>query len=341
MTKKVALVDIDGCLVQNGKLNKALAERLKNHDQIILFTQRSRFLQITQLPAHILNPVPGHDIDSTCDAVKQLTEYLGKKVLVSTSVDLYFGNPTEYYNNVLADFETRLADDLRKNDIEFNMAGFNDEVREECSIIKQALNIPDDLNVSPSSYYPEGKTDQYKHLVEGLSVLLDTDEQIEIDYFDDRPENFKEILREQNLSIRPNCQLVLPSYIVPFDTYKQHFSVPENEKANTVNLVHRLDTIQNLKQYKINRDLEQQQQKSDFHGKWASFFKRDHANANIKISAANKAIAILSGGEGIDISLNELKALKDKRLQVALGEFITEIEDYYNASQDSSKKLSQ
>lgn len=102
MVDKIALVDIDGCLVQDGKLNMALVERLKSegYNQIALFTQRSKFMLYEKLS----NGIPSDTtLYYTPDIVEALEKH-GLPVKVSTSVDHYVGEPLQYYDE-LAKFE--------------------------------------------------------------------------------------------------------------------------------------------------------------------------------------------------------------------------------------------
>lgn len=102
MVDKIALVDIDGCLVQDGELNMALVERLKSegYHQIALFTQRSKFMLYEKLR----HGIPSNTtLYYTPDIVAAL-EKQGLSVKVSTSVDHYVGEPLQYYDE-LAQFE--------------------------------------------------------------------------------------------------------------------------------------------------------------------------------------------------------------------------------------------
>lgn len=102
MVDKIALVDIDGCLVRDGELNMALVERLKSegYDQIALFTQRSKFMLYEKLS----HGIPSNTtLYYTPDIVEALEKH-GLSVKVSTSVDHYVGEPLQYYDE-LAKFE--------------------------------------------------------------------------------------------------------------------------------------------------------------------------------------------------------------------------------------------
>lgn len=104
MVDKVALVDIDGCLVQDGKLNMALVERLKSggYDNIALFTQRSKYMMYYRW---MRGESPSESpLFLTPDIVEALAKE-GLNVTVSTSVDHCFGAPLAYYDGQLAPFE--------------------------------------------------------------------------------------------------------------------------------------------------------------------------------------------------------------------------------------------
>ncbi|WP_454782181.1 hypothetical protein [Legionella sp. WA2022007384] len=97
--KKVALVDIDGCLLINGKLNLDLVKLLRegDYDEIILFTQRSKFVQSLNIPNQIM---AGNELKTTEDAVTHLSEALGRPVKVSTSVDFMLVKPLAYFDEL-------------------------------------------------------------------------------------------------------------------------------------------------------------------------------------------------------------------------------------------------
>ncbi|KTD64593.1 Rho GTPase (Miro-like) [Legionella santicrucis] len=64
-----------------------------------------------------------------------------------------------------------------------------------------------------------------------------------------------------------------------------------------------------LEQYVANRESEKKDSGSEYNSIWARLFTPD-ASASIKISAANKAIQILNGEQGIIMSSKEMAALK-------------------------------
>ena len=194
--KKVALVDIDNCLLQNGALNIALVERLKSdgYDEIILFTQRSKFIQEGQLFYHVND---GHNgLVSTPDILQALSEQGLPDVKVSTSVDQYHGQPTEYYHrdsDGLGAFESRWLAALRKQEEHVDRSSFTLEKNKEIEGVRASLRLS--LDAHPNSFYPRGKVDQYQHLLkEKLLRDIPEGQQLQVDYFDDSGSNIFEIM---------------------------------------------------------------------------------------------------------------------------------------------------
>lgn len=207
ITMKVAFVDIDGCLVSDGKLNNRLVERLQEYDEIILFTQRSKYFQIQQIPrAFILRDTPPEEsaIVNTPDAVNALENVIPKRVRVSTSIDFTFGDPTAYYETVLGPFESALKEELKAKGDKFDRDRFNQMVQPETLALRSCLNT--DENIPVDVLYPRDKVGQFESLASFLPYLLNVDsEQISIDYYDDSIQNLEEV-KETNPK---NTQLFL------------------------------------------------------------------------------------------------------------------------------------
>ncbi|KTC68288.1 hypothetical protein Lbir_2890 [Legionella birminghamensis] len=337
MPKKVALVDIDGCLVQDGKLNLALVEKLKQYDEVILFTQRSKFIQKKNANNWLMLDLhKGNNILITPDAADQLSALLGKNVKVSTSVDRFFGKPLAYYESELKPFEQNLKAALRGEVDEIDFSPIQAEVDKESPVLRELLRQGDD--VSAGSFYPKDKVDQYVTLTGALPALLDTDEEIVIDFFDDHPENLQEIIDHKHLPIKPNCFIVAKQHISTLSSFNQHkSSAPNDTEAVARGAV--TDTIASLRNYKKDRYDEWQQTGSEYKSNWAAIFKHQVGSARNKISAVDKAIQILSGVEEVKVSAAELKALKDGRVKELLGNSIDRIEEYMNEQHSHSKGL--
>lgn len=164
----VAMEDIDGCLVieKNGEkiLNPALIAHLQQGDyqQIILFTQRSKFMRYEDCFKHDpLDPEksPPTALSTTPEIVDALTRSLraalGKNVdkiiQVSTSVDAVFGQALAYYPQ-LADFERdyqKLRSEYQQGDIDqatylAEERVFKIDVLQELQDIARSLS-PDDI----------------------------------------------------------------------------------------------------------------------------------------------------------------------------------------------------
>ncbi|VEG89946.1 hypothetical protein [Legionella spiritensis] len=337
---KIALVDIDGCLVQNRTLNSALVEKLKQYDDVVLFTQRSKFLQIGQISrAYALSDVPvtADSIITTHDAVEKLSNALGKRVKVSTSVDPYFADTARqgYYVDELSDFERRLKTNLEDNKLRPDflekmqnfLQPFNEEVEEEADALRKKLEK--DERDAPDTFYPQGKVEQYKYLLE----CLPDDEDIEIDYFDDSPSNLDEITQEKALSIRPNCLLVAGRYACSLEQFKAIYGERvDKHDIDFESKVHTVQTIEDLQDYAQTRRNEKAQStnNSEYHTIWARLFSSPKRSATTKINAAEKAIRILQGDEGVTMSAHEMAALEEGRLKNTIGPMIGAVKSYKN-----------
>ncbi len=297
--KKIALVDIDGCLIQNGKLNLDLVKKLQEYDEVILFTQRSKYIQTGQLPRHYFSNPDSTSIVTTPQAVDALQERTHKTVRVSTSLDPYFGEPTEYFERELRSFESRMQKALIAHvavhpDDPFERGTFNDEYESEVSSVRKALKQEE--NVPPDRFYPIGKVEQYIHLTKSLQ----SSSECSIDYFDDRSANMQEILDAGDmLPITPQCILV--------DKHNLQLFVPHAPDDKHPSIKAFNDYIK-ARQDEVNSSGGKQ-----YHTIWARLFKPDVSAAN-KISAAEKCIHLLSGKQDVSFSKEELKALQDKRL---------------------------
>lgn len=272
MTKRVAFVDIDGCLVIGGKLNHALVEQLKSYDEVILFTQRSKFLQIGQITrAYLLSEDVKEDtIVNTPDAVDALSQAIKKPVKVSTSVDQYFGAPTEYYETSLKVFEQDLKEEAQKKDPD--LKAFNKRVTEEAGTIKKHLNITDE-RASPETYYPQGKVEQCQGIMVHLPRLLGTEEDVTVDFFDDSKRNHTEIIDsdDKDLPKKPNCMVVSGSYICPIAKFHEQYGKDADPRDPKIHDQLQKDPIAKLSQYIADREQERSTSKSEFKSKWAEF----------------------------------------------------------------------
>ncbi|MCE3044297.1 hypothetical protein [Legionella sp. 16cNR16C] len=336
MTKKVALVDIDGCLIQDGKLNLALAEKLKAYDEVILFTQRSKYIQTIQ--ANIWrggDPVTENDILVTPDAVDKLSALLGKQVKVSTSVDRFFNSPLSYYETELKPFEQNLKKALIEQGEDLNLAPFREVVTQEEVVVRQLLAQAPEVNAA--DFYPKGKVEQFVTLTGALPTILKTDEEIEVDFFDDHPDNLQEIIDHPHLPIKPNCFVVANHHVSTLSSFNKHQS---NNISRTEAVIRGefSDIINNLQSYKQARADEWKKSGSEYGSNWARIFKHEVGSARNKISAVDKAIQILSGVEGVEVSAGELKALKDGRVKEYLGDKINLIESYINEQQNANTR---
>lgn len=222
----VALVDIDGCLVVNGKLNPAVVKQLREggYDEIILFTQRSKFLQIGQISRAYLLGVPPEAgvIVTTPDAVAALEQELGKTIRVSTSVDQFFGGATEYYGakDGLAEFESDIKAESSSKGMDAQLSPFNLQATIEAEFIREKLrsdpNLGENLQLDAdtrdtAALYPKGKVKQYQHLLEGLPTILSVENlnDTTIDFFDDRAGNLNEVFYDKHVIKPPNRLMVV------------------------------------------------------------------------------------------------------------------------------------
>jgi hypothetical protein len=325
MTKRVALVDIDGCLVQNGKLNMALVKKLQEYDEIILFTQRSKYIQTMQASIWRADPINPKDILITPDAVEQLSKALSKPVKVSTSVDRFFGSPLKYYDRQLKDFEIQLKDRLIEHGEMLSLDGFERQYREsEVPIIRKLAHAA--AGADPSTFYPRGKVEQYVSLTGQLPAILDTREEITVDFFDDHPENLQEIMDHEHLPIEPTCYVVGGKHMCTLEDYNH--KRPQGE-LNTQRCVMHIEEHNKIEaaidKLKAHKKLlaEQPAGRTD---KLMSFF-HVHASVNQQISAIDKAIQILSGAD-VDLSERDLRILKQQPIKKILGDLMLKVDEY-------------
>lgn len=215
MTKKVALVDIDGCLIINGQLNMTLVNKLKQYDEIILFTQRSILMQYKNMQPYVTGLLETEDkLLTTFQVVEALQKELKKPVRVSSSLDQVFGFPLEYYEKKIKPYEEAyLNDDPNANAM---MMREIDAVWE-----KSHPGEKRGPEISPGTFYPEGKINQYVLVHAYLkSQQKFAKTPFTVDYFDDSRENLAEILGDQHQEeTKPSCKLVMGSEIINFDTY--------------------------------------------------------------------------------------------------------------------------
>ncbi|KTD61485.1 Dot/Icm T4SS effector [Legionella santicrucis] len=247
---KIALVDIDGCLVQKGQLNSNIVKRIKeeNYDQVILFTQRSKYIQSLQLPSKfLLNDEGG--IITTEEAVKKLEEQLnGKKVKVSTSVDEFFGEPCNYYEAELKKFEQDFRKEYKENGDNANKAPFVCDANEELTQIRTKKGISE-VNQDPYSYFPQGKVEQYQFLINRLHQT-NSSENLAVDFFDDHIDNLKEVDQSKNINIKPNCFHVTEKQIKSLHIVNQYEHFTDQQSKGRFHLFEATADI--IKSYKNN-----------------------------------------------------------------------------------------
>jgi hypothetical protein len=327
MVKKVALVDIDGCLIESRKLNYALVEQLKSYDEVILFTQRSIYLQSGQIPrAYLLDNPPGHDdIVNTPDLVNALNAILPRPVKVSTSVDHIFGRPTQYYEMTLRSFEEDLKDHAQhaRNDEEYKQPfDLQEKYSSEIETVRNHFKKPEHEN--PSNFYPQGKIEQCQALLIELPALLENEDSFEIDFFDDNIDNLTEVMnaKDNQLSHKPRCILVSSAYICPVEQFRAKYSNDFDSRNRTNKQLLQNDPIAKLAQYIVSRETERQQSKSEFGSGWAQLFTPNRGNATTKINAARQGIRILQGEKDVHLTSDELAALKHRRLKSNIGDSI-------------------
>lgn len=115
MPNKMILVDIDGCLLQQGQLNTALVAKLKRLQQkgysIYLFTQLNAGVLIEKIN-RALSIDPEARLNESIRTIAQVLAALKNQgldpVQVSTSTDLFDGEPCRYYDNTIHAFEEAL-----------------------------------------------------------------------------------------------------------------------------------------------------------------------------------------------------------------------------------------
>ncbi|KTD78347.1 hypothetical protein [Legionella waltersii] len=200
-TKRIAFVDIDDTIIKNGKLNQEVVEKLKdgNYDQIILFSQRSRQVQVENLKHRYfyVQNSNSNELITTSQVVDALTNELKPKkpIKVSSSADTAFGKPMEYYKSKLKSFEDKLFKAF-SNQKELGMeapdiSAFKKEIEEDEEAIKKRFGE-----------HPLTKEEQYKSLAESLGP------DVEIDFFDDSYANLKGVYNDPTIEKKPNLYSV-------------------------------------------------------------------------------------------------------------------------------------
>lgn len=302
MTRRIALVDIDGCLLQEGKLNAELIERLKGYDEVILFTQRSKLVQKTNINAAFYLAGPGNaqaeskttePLIITPDIAAALEKILKKPIRVSTSLDHLIGQrkPLEYADQV-GDFERRFLEVLKKEDSKKTDARddtFDAELEREVQSVRNGVGA--DSKMQPQQVYPMGKVEQYVALA---SLWKDCS----VDYYDDNNKNLDEILAaaaQSRLRIIPNCILVEKHRMVPHETIS-----PERQEAASAFIVY----------IKSRQNEEKQNQKKIGKG-ISKLFTPEKRTGAVKISAAEKCVLRLAG-KPVDFTRAELESLHIK-----------------------------
>ncbi|KTD49432.1 hypothetical protein Lrub_0531 [Legionella rubrilucens] len=328
MTKKVALVDVDGCILHENKLNQALVEQLREYDEIILFTQRSVYLQRGQIPRkYQLSGVNEGDLVNTPDVVEKLGAALGKTIRVSTSIDPFYkdGKPMQYFDDVLKGFENELkkAAGSVKHGEDFKLpATLSKQYDEEITLVWDGVEKKESMKKEdPASFYPQGKVEQFDHLRRALFGMLETDD-LEITYFDDSLDNLLEVAEAtKEIKNPPQCLVVREAYISPLNKWQVDY--PDNPKKVSQKLQSELQetSLAKLCNYVVLREGERRVSHSEYNSSAARFFAFDSRSATVKISAAKKAIKILQGCDDAQYVLNdnELAALQQGRLKDTIG----------------------
>ncbi|VEB32280.1 Dot/Icm T4SS effector [Legionella sainthelensi] len=283
--KEIALVDIDGCILQDGKLNEDLLKKLiqGNYDQIILFTQRSKFLQVTNLKHH-----QDSHLKTTEDVATELSRRLDKEVKVSTSVDTMFGAQFNYFDK-LKSFERKFLKfmnaneklithesheseirriknrkDLTENDSAKLIAqeqmqllpeaelqklkAFKNEIDEEIAAEKKIIR--DYTNANPSyrtndpDSYPKSKVLQFKDLCDELTKEGD---EIKVDYYDDSYANLDEI-EPDNIPL--NRYMVQKGKMTKYEDVKENMHRIRNDIDI---LIHQYERL--VKKFELHLDL--------------------------------------------------------------------------------------
>lgn len=231
--KKVAFVDIDGCLLIDGQLNPALVEKLKGYDQVILFTQRSKMVQLINLGLKASAHKEGEKV-LTSDIRKALQEQLGKEIHLSSSVDSAMRREPMAYVQDIEAFETKLYPLLLKKadaakelipkeqgELERELERCHDEARDEAKRVAppSAGYTSEELESRAHEFYPEGKQEQYKTLRQAL-VVANPLEEIQIDFFDDSEANAEEV--KESLK-NGDCTFIVGAggYIEPLTTFQK------------------------------------------------------------------------------------------------------------------------
>ncbi|QRN03882.1 hypothetical protein GH742_08350 [Legionella sp. MW5194] len=327
MTKKVAFVDIDGCILHGNRLNQALVEQLREYDEVILFTQRSVYLQMAQIPhKYQLSGVEEGDLVNTPDVVDELGKVLGKRIRVSTSIDPYYknGKPMQYFDDVLKGFEDELkkAAGSVKQGEKFKLpAPLVEQYNEEITLVWDGVEKTDSIKKEdPASFYPQGKVDQFNHLSQALPDLLETHD-FEITYFDDSLHNLYEVAKETKGNMNPpRCLVVREAYISPLNNWQVDYS-GQRDVSRELQSQLQETSIAKLCKYVVLREGERRESNSEYNGATARFFALDSRSATVKLSAAKKAIKILQGYDDAQYVLNdnELAALQQGRLKDRIG----------------------
>lgn len=225
MGRKIAFVDIDSCLLIGGKLNPNLVEKLRTggYDEIVLFTQRSMYMQSGQIPRTIQQAALEKELDepnaldldthlhTTPQVIEALENALERTVKLSTSVDTYVGNQQSFgYKGTLMAYERELAAKHKayceqysagdsSEEAQRALATINAEMHEKLKVEQEAVKAGRQQEVDesladalPNSYYPTDKVVQYEACTSALA-LGDEDT---VDYFDDRLENIVEVCQK-------------------------------------------------------------------------------------------------------------------------------------------------
>lgn len=254
--RKVAFVDIDGTLIINGKLNLQLVDKLKEYDDVILFTQRSKFLQVSQLVSAI-SRIPITDslpeLTTTSHVLLALQAHGIHVRGVSSSVDHYFGEPLAYYQSgEMERFEAdayKVGIDLRYDRDTDQVPRLNLAVQQEFEIIKSSSQS-DSARLQPSDVYPKDKVEQYQRLLQSCRVNYPY-EQIDVTVFDDSETNLDEILKSPSIPLtdQPVAIHVTPDTCKPMLVALQDVDQEKYSRLTFKNLAFFIDYLLEIKKY--------------------------------------------------------------------------------------------
>ncbi|MBX3708461.1 MAG: hypothetical protein KIT56_07620 [Gammaproteobacteria bacterium] len=344
--KRVALVDIDGTLVVNGKLNEELIEKLKfEYDSVVLFTQRNRYLKAINLVAD-LDAAADKSSDSSPVLIGNIVDEL-KARGISARVSITplkdsspSESPYDYYEKKYKLFEDVVIkprmDTKWSENTQLWLGSLDDDIRREKSKIQQ------------------GKVEHYRDLTTWIQAR-NPGRDIEFSVFEDSIENIAEIAALEPINNTPpseddlvfvqeekkkSANLLPPTfYYIHKENHKgnhkgnqkincyrlsrndiEFFSQEKNNGKGHSSSYLELDRVLE-EEYIIRRKVERSIDNSRYH----SFFGRvSGMSSDIKIRAAEKMIcAIRNKSSQVEFTNDEIVALRTGRL----GKIITKFED--------------